>query len=308
MSDKPFASIETQIKILRRRGVITDEDTADALMREGYYAIVNGYKEPFLERPSKGGKEERYREGTRFSDIYALFCFDRDLRALAFRFLMCVESLMRSTMSYSFSEVHKDTEAYLRSGCYTEASRYLRGEGKHQGDLDWMINTLEHHARGVVADEPEAGDGSDVRVAHYRDVHGGVPLWVLFCELTFGNLKYFFALMKPEEQKAVCRRVATLCGYPAEEAPSRKELLDDLELLVDGRNVCAHGERLYSHRFESGQDCLGFFSTLARYLSPEDRDEFARGLYDMVARWSEKRPGIMRILSETSLAELAGSL
>ena len=48
--DKPFKSIDEQIAILDSRGVETDSDTAAALMREGYYSIVNGYKDPFIDR------------------------------------------------------------------------------------------------------------------------------------------------------------------------------------------------------------------------------------------------------------------
>lgn len=44
--DKPFKTIGEQVKILRSRGVSTDEDTATILLREGYYSVVNGAKDP----------------------------------------------------------------------------------------------------------------------------------------------------------------------------------------------------------------------------------------------------------------------
>lgn len=49
-------------------------------MREGYYSIINGYKEPFLEPVvTKDDLSDRYKGGTSFDDIFALFTFDRSL-------------------------------------------------------------------------------------------------------------------------------------------------------------------------------------------------------------------------------------
>lgn len=44
MSDKPFLTIDEQVRLLESRGLDIDEDTGPTLMREGYYSIVNGYK------------------------------------------------------------------------------------------------------------------------------------------------------------------------------------------------------------------------------------------------------------------------
>ena len=40
--NKPFKTINEQIEILNKRGVSTDNHTARILLREGYYAVVNG--------------------------------------------------------------------------------------------------------------------------------------------------------------------------------------------------------------------------------------------------------------------------
>ena len=45
---KPFKTIEEQIALPNMRGVKTDSDTSTILLRESYYSIVNGYKEPFM--------------------------------------------------------------------------------------------------------------------------------------------------------------------------------------------------------------------------------------------------------------------
>lgn len=89
MPDKPFLTIEEQVRLLESRGLGVDADTGPTLMREGYYSIVNGYKDPFLDSgKSIEAGEDRYLEGISFSDLYTLFTFDRELRSLTFRYLI----------------------------------------------------------------------------------------------------------------------------------------------------------------------------------------------------------------------------
>lgn len=81
--DKPFKTIEEQVELLEARGVATDDGTPEVLLREGYYSVVNGYKEPFVDKEkSESAKDDHYLPGTSFADIYALFMFDRELRML----------------------------------------------------------------------------------------------------------------------------------------------------------------------------------------------------------------------------------
>ena len=47
--NKQFLTIEEQVSLLRERGVATSETTAQILLREGYYAVVNGYGKAFLD-------------------------------------------------------------------------------------------------------------------------------------------------------------------------------------------------------------------------------------------------------------------
>ncbi len=45
--DKPFKSIDEQIAILESRGLECDNNTRLVLEREGYYPVINGYKDLF---------------------------------------------------------------------------------------------------------------------------------------------------------------------------------------------------------------------------------------------------------------------
>lgn len=109
MSDKPFLTIDEQVRLLESRGLDVDEDTGPTLMREGYYSIVNGYKDLFLDTgKSRESGEDRYLEGISFSDLYTLFTFDRELRSLTFRYLILAEAKIKTAVAYAFSKALLD--------------------------------------------------------------------------------------------------------------------------------------------------------------------------------------------------------
>lgn len=47
---KEFKTIDEQMALLNSHGIKTDDQTKIQLMRESYYAIVDGYKDPFLDK------------------------------------------------------------------------------------------------------------------------------------------------------------------------------------------------------------------------------------------------------------------
>lgn len=233
--DKPFLSIEDQIKVLTSRGVETDEETPSILMREGYYSIVNGYKAPFLETSTP---EERYVQGTKFNDLYALFCFDRDLREVTFKHLMQVEAVVRTVCTYTFAQHHPGVSDYLiQSNFCTEK------EFEEFGLKGYVDNLLK--LQGVLY-KTMSGSKNEA-VLHYRKHHDGVPLWVLSNSLTFGVVEHFFHLMKPEERVLVCKRIAEATGRLGQGNPyfDPKDARLSLDPIVKFRNKCAHDERLY---------------------------------------------------------------
>lgn len=93
--DKPFKSITEQIAILESRGLKCDNDTRLVLEREGYYPVVNGYKDLFLDQ-REDSCQEVFAKGTKFTDIYRLFEFDRTLRLLMFEYFNKAEAVLVS--------------------------------------------------------------------------------------------------------------------------------------------------------------------------------------------------------------------
>ena len=74
---KPFKTIEDQVTLLESRGVECGRGTDATLLREGYYSVINGYKDPFLDAGATiAAGDDRYIPGTRFEDILHLFDFE----------------------------------------------------------------------------------------------------------------------------------------------------------------------------------------------------------------------------------------
>ena len=80
-------------------------------------------------------------------------------------------------------------------------------------------------------------------------MYGGVPLWVLANDLTFGNMSHFFQLMKRGDQNAVCKYLyTTTMRSTGDKKITPHEVMRAYDVLVHFRNLCAHDERLYCAR------------------------------------------------------------
>ena len=95
------------------------------LEREGYYSVVNGYKDPFLDKEAgKRTHEDRYLTGTSFNDLYALFVFDRNLRFLLFRMTTLSEAILKTICSYEFTKENaEEKNPYLNIANYAETGK-----------------------------------------------------------------------------------------------------------------------------------------------------------------------------------------
>lgn len=244
---KEFKTNDELVEILRSRGVITDEDTKPAIERESYYAIVNGYKKPFLDHEAmKTAPDDVYLEGTRFEWIYDLFKFDRDLRTITFEYLTRAEAVMRTAVAYAFCESHGSPDAYLGRSSFCNPDDYLvprkfKGDktAHHRENLSRLMKLLN----GKVSIDNDTRDF----IRHYANRHGGVPLWVLVNDLTFGNIVHFYQLMQPRDRRRVCSIVASVSNRDLKRHGFLNEvdLLRSIRILNDFRNYCAHDERLY---------------------------------------------------------------
>ncbi len=220
---KPFKSFDEQLNILQEHKLIINspEKTTYYLKLYGYYPLINGYKDAF--QIIDHGKRV-YRSGTKFDEIVYLYSFDYILRNILLESLFIIEKRLKSIISYVFSNAYGESHLeYLTSTCFN--TNNPKNETRVSALIEKMNSTItENNEKNVIK--------------HYLTMHNAIPLWVLFTISTFGQLSKFFANLKDKEQQKIS----------AEFNLKPTELKSMLYFLNRIRNICAHGERLYSYK------------------------------------------------------------
>lgn len=276
---KQFLTYEQQIDLLHVRGLSTDENTLPALMRYGYYRIVNGYNAPFLDKPATAAaQDDRFLPGTSFADLYTLFTFDQQLTSLTLSHLARIEFTLRAVCAHTFAEAHPSLDSYLDPRNYSSRA--------DERALNRLISTMASVARSSDHD----------MVAHYRDTHGVVPIWVLVGDLTFGNLARFLQLMRRRDAVRVCERISRVTSGTG--PLSVDDACDAVDAFVRARNICAHGDRLYCAEFT--RRCSSYaelVELLGHFLTPAEFEAFKRDAARLVRASADESEEVKRILS-----------
>lgn len=244
---KPFQTHNSQLKILRKRNIIIKNGSKakGILIRENYYQIINGYKHIFLDiNETKKRKDDYYKTGTTFEQIYALYEFDRNLRNLLLKYLLMTENSIRSKIAYQFSAEHrKEPFAYFNINNYQS--------NNHQKTTS-LIAELSAVTKNNTDSTTRSGP-----FYHYFTEHQDLPLWVLITKLSFGQTcKLFYNLtdsMKTDILNCVFNEFK---HNVSKNVPVKKlntpnylnEFGSMLNCVKSFRNVCAHEDRLYDYK------------------------------------------------------------
>lgn len=183
MATKPFTDIAGQVSILQARGMqLHPAEAAMWLSNVGYYRL-SGYWYVYREIGSNGGPTDTFLSGTRFTDIAALYEFDRKLRTLLHDAIERVEVGLRSHLSHHLGQVgplaHEDA-SHFRPG-FDHAT--------------WLTVARRRISRARSHSEP-------IR-HHLNNYQGSVPLWVLTDVLDFADLSKLYEGMTSRDQWAI---------------------------------------------------------------------------------------------------------
>ena len=221
VSPKKFSTFNEQIELLKseKHLIIVDEMYAkDILMRIGYFPLFGGYKHLFRIPLTK-----KYKEGTTFDEIVVLYEFDSNLRELFFKYLLQIERHMRSLMSYYFSEKYGEAQAaYMNPNNYNNSRRNYKIISRLVSTLQRAVNSTDYNY-----------------INYYRSTYNNIPLWGLSNILTFGNLSKMYKVFPQSLQSKICKNFGCI---------NQRQMEQFLSVLTKFRNVCAHGERLFTYR------------------------------------------------------------
>ena len=220
---KEFKTIEQQIDILRKKGLIIDDENMayNVLLKENYF-FINGYRLLFMNSPS----DRTFVVGSTFSELYALFLFDRYSRNIFFKNLLIIENRLKSVISYQLSKKYGYREKdYLNLRNFTnnpEKKRMVK-DVVDKMKRQIRINASRHNA-----------------TMHYLKNYGYIPLWVLVKVLSFGMVCELFLILKDEDKT----EISSIFGV------SNKYMDDFLPILSNYRNLCAHEDIVFNYKTE----------------------------------------------------------
>lgn len=296
--DKPFRPIDEQIAILSSRGVITNDSTKTILKREGYYSVVNGYKDLFIDKAATASAhDDRYMTGTSFDDIYRLFLFDRGLRLTMFRYFSEAEATPKTICAYKFSERHKDEpEAYLNLENYRQDGYYPKRAAYLVDDFKKILHKTPYERHLFKRDY----------IQHYVRNHDEVPLWVLTNFLMLSQIFKFYDFQPESMRNAIAACFSGLYTESYSEAIkiSPKRLRLTYDHIKDFRNICAHDERLYCARVSPSKS-IRFADMLTDLKLVLSRDEFSKAQNDVLNLVAELMKDLGQVRT-SSVLELMG--
>ena len=180
-----------------------------------YYSIINGYKFVFKDN------DNNYKENTSFEEIFALYEFDKNIKAIFLKFTLEIEVTIKSLMANTLAEKYGVED-------------YLKLENLDENVEKELVDDF------IVKIEKEIDDNyiKHPAIKHYKDTYDFVPPFVLTKILTFGAISRYYSLLKQSDRQKISKYFRL----------SDKLLRQILINLTMVRNISAHSDRLFNYR------------------------------------------------------------
>lgn len=250
---KKFVTFDEQVDLIinhKHITVVDKENAKDILSRIGYFPLMEGYKHLFRKQNSNIYKTE-----TTFDEIVNLYYFDEKLRELFLRYLLRIERHLRTLISYYFVECYGiSQDEYLNVNNYNKARKYKNVINKLVVILEKTTNTTDYNY-----------------INYYRETYGNLPLWVTTNVLTFGSLSKMFTVLPQSIKSRICKHFNNI---------NQNQMDSFLSVLTKYRNVCAHGECLFSYKTV---DSISDTSLHEKLKLPKKGNQYIKGKQDLFA-------------------------
>jgi abortive infection bacteriophage resistance protein len=217
---KPALTYQQQIGRLRANGMlIRDEAEAEYWLRHVSYYRLSAYW-LYFEHP-KGSDGPRFKPGTTFEAVTALYDFDRILRRLTMRGTEHVEVALRGSWAYQMGGLGNG-HSYADASLYSDRSKFHAHLSKLTSDT---------------------GRSRETYITHYLnayDIPHLPPAWMVAEMMSFGQLSRWYSNLA---DRALRNKIAEPLGLP------ETVLVPLIGHVTDLRNICAHHGRLWNRQF-----------------------------------------------------------
>ncbi len=227
--DKIFLTYNRQMKKLRNDKKINCNGTLHktALVRSGYFNIINGYKMPFTCGSDISGNHI-YFPNTSLDQIYQLKKFDESLRSFLLKYITQVEEEVRTLTGYKFDQCNDNGKIpWYETNAYSPST------------------TLQAKMNTISSAYSELSKSRSEYVKFYMDNHEQIPTWIMIKVVNFSTFINVLTNSKPNVTHSICKLYSM---YDSNNKPNTKLLIGSLHWLRKVRNSCAHNERIYCIR------------------------------------------------------------
>ena len=237
---KDFKEREELLDQLVDHGLeILDRDAAlNFLTRVGYFRS-GAYRYVFRQLLPPGDVDSKLRQyrrdeyipGASFSHVMMLEAFDSKLARVCLEGLLDFEIRLRAVIAHTLAK--KDVAAHAYEQFLDE--QVCRRTSGETTKFDAWTATCDDSIRSAAEDEDF--------ISHHLLKYPlqPVPIWAVTEVLSFGKLPFLFDLMQAQDAREVARAFGFAHPRPFGAL---------LRMMVDFRNVCAHGSRLYNRAFK----------------------------------------------------------
>lgn len=207
---KEYKTIKELIALMQARGLELDrpeKEVREVLEGINYYRLT-GYALPFL------SNREQFKLGAKFSEVMAIYDFDRTVRD---KFAKALEVIELTFRTFFARELGKATGAlgYRDYENYTSLEAYNSAMQQIHADYEQSNERCAHH---------------------FRQQGEHPPVWAIVEVASFGHLSRLFNALKPELRQPI----ANLYGFTGS-----RFFASILHHLCVLRNRCAHHSRIY---------------------------------------------------------------
>ncbi|MFJ2833156.1 Abi family protein [Streptomyces sp. NPDC087263] len=276
---KPSLSVEEQVDLLSRRGlVIDDRQQCTGFLRATNYYRFSGYARYFQQAPHQG--DDMFVRGVTFAQIRSIYEADEALRATLTVHLGQVELLLRTHVARVIADDHGPYGHFLEKSFYTDAS------------------TAEPTVEACLRDIDRS---KDRHILRYRADHGKpvgyseLPVWSAVEAWSFGTLS---KAIERGATGSLAEAVATSLGI------AKSGFAYRVRSLVYLRNRCAHHSRLWHHSvLDAGptpNNVRSKVKRLAGQFEPRSVLDVIASLDDMAVRGKAADPVIPQLVDHHS--------
>lgn len=275
--EKPALSLDDQLALLKGRGLeVADDAVARRYLEYISYYRLSGYTRYYSR--SDDERREQFRDGTGFSDIVALYVFDRRVRNLLSEAFERIEVAVKGSLAY---------QGAMSDGPFwiTEPASFDRG--RHP-------EVIKLVTEAVIA--PDGKHKTQFLDAFYRKYNDNYPpAWMITEVLSFHGISIVYKLAKGSIRKPVADRFEV----------QQDTLGSWLHALVFARNICAHHQRIWNRKLtikpripnsyrgmwpEASQDRLYVTCCIAKHLL--DRIPGEGSWKNRLQQLINERPGV----------------